>query len=188
MESVVNRQSDNAIATPSVTIRRRCACAPDDHRCNKGWWNWYDDMAEYCPLGGRSSVGRAPVCGTGGRGFEPRRSPQVAGGGRPFVPYTAAAPLWRSDAPLAQRQSNGLLIRRFWVRNPGGAPGTSGTRASARVPSRCFSAEGTNPGVQRTSYSRGEMHPKSVPTRGSRPGQRSKTRQCLAGDKSSRWA
>src|SRR3954453_1239286 len=25
------------------------------------------------------------------------------------------------DAPLAQRQSNGLLIRRFWVRNPGGA-------------------------------------------------------------------
>ena len=25
-------------------------------------------------------------------------------------------------APLAQRQSNGLLIRRFWVRNPGGAP------------------------------------------------------------------
>src|SRR3954454_4901072 len=26
------------------------------------------------------------------------------------------------DAPLAQRQSNGLLIRRFWVRNPGGAP------------------------------------------------------------------
>ncbi len=25
-------------------------------------------------------------------------------------------------APLAQRQSNGLLIRRFWVRIPGGAP------------------------------------------------------------------
>src|SRR4030081_2047987 len=26
-----------------------------------------------------------------------------------------------SRAPLAQRQSNGLLIRRFWVRIPGGA-------------------------------------------------------------------
>jgi hypothetical protein len=26
------------------------------------------------------------------------------------------------QAPLAQRQSNGLLIRRFWVRIPGGAP------------------------------------------------------------------
>ncbi len=30
--------------------------------------------------------------------------------------------LGRPNAPLAQRQSNGLLIRRFWVRNPGGAP------------------------------------------------------------------
>lgn len=27
--------------------------------------------------GDRSSVGRAPVCGTGCRGFEPRRSPQL---------------------------------------------------------------------------------------------------------------
>lgn len=27
--------------------------------------------------GGRSSVGRAPVCGTGCRGFEPRRSPHM---------------------------------------------------------------------------------------------------------------
>ena len=27
-----------------------------------------------------------------------------------------------ATAPLAQRQSNGLLIRRFWVRIPGGAP------------------------------------------------------------------
>src|SRR5882757_9848181 len=31
------------------------------------------------------------------------------------------------DAPLAQRQSNGLLIRRFWVRNPGGAPRSTGS-------------------------------------------------------------
>ena len=148
MESVVNRRSDNAIAIPSVTIWRRCASGPDDRRRNKGWWNWHDDMAEYCPLGGRSSVGRAPVCGTGGRGFEPRRSPQVAGGGRPFVPYTAAAPSRRSDAPLAQRQSNGLLIRRFWVRNPGGAPTNvryGGIRKGALF---CSSAEGV--GTQRT--------------------------------------
>ena len=27
--------------------------------------------------GDRSSVGRAPVCGTGCRGFEPRRSPHI---------------------------------------------------------------------------------------------------------------
>ena len=44
---------------------------------------------------------RAPRCGRGRRGFESPRSPQ---------------------APLAQWQSNGLLIRRFWVRIPGGAP------------------------------------------------------------------
>ena len=28
---------------------------------------------------------------------------------------------YRVPAPLAQRQSNGLLIRRFWVQIPGGA-------------------------------------------------------------------
>ena len=27
--------------------------------------------------GGRSSVGRAPDCGSGGRGFEPHRPPQI---------------------------------------------------------------------------------------------------------------
>src|SRR5206468_9375839 len=42
-------------------------------------------------------------------GFESPRSPH----------YTAPLP---SHAPLAQWQSNGLLIRRFWVRIPGGAP------------------------------------------------------------------
>ena len=29
--------------------------------------------------GGRSSVGRAPDCDSGGRGFKPRRSPQIEG-------------------------------------------------------------------------------------------------------------
>ena len=39
------------------------------------------------------------------------------------VPLHCSGPSFGSgDAPLAQRQSNGLLIRRFWVRNPGGAP------------------------------------------------------------------
>src|SRR3954469_2596173 len=39
------------------------------------------------------------------------------------VPLHCSGPGSRlGDAPLAQRQSNGLLIRRFWVRNPGGAP------------------------------------------------------------------
>ena len=35
-------------------------------------------------FGGRSSVGRAPVCGTGCRGFDPRRSPQGISGGNPL--------------------------------------------------------------------------------------------------------
>ena len=58
-----------------------------------------------------------------GRGFEPRRSPQSSSSGGTPVPADAARVLAsaRGDAPLAQRQSNGLLIRRFWVRNPGGA-------------------------------------------------------------------
>ena len=30
--------------------------------------------------GGRSSVGRAPDCGSGGRGFEPHRPPHFLGG------------------------------------------------------------------------------------------------------------
>ena len=34
----------------------------------------------------------------------------------------------RHHAPLAQWQSNGLLIRRFWVRIPGGAPERPGQR------------------------------------------------------------
>src|SRR5207302_10777677 len=55
---------------------------------------------------------RAPGCGPGSRGFESPQPPQRL----------------RSNgfAPLAQRQSNGLLIRRFWVRIPGGARKTAG--------------------------------------------------------------
>jgi hypothetical protein len=74
-----------------------------------------------CSLhGGRSSVGRAPVCGTGCRGFESRRSPQASG---PYVVERQCSSIHcrSATAPLAQWQSNGLLIRRFWVRVPGGA-------------------------------------------------------------------
>ena len=65
---------------------------------------------------------RAPGCDPGGRGFEPRRPPSVlrATAVRPYHPGNYRR--LQFHAPLAQRQSNGLLIRRFWVRIPGGAP------------------------------------------------------------------
>ena len=37
----------------------------------------------------------------------------------------------RIAAPLAQWQSNGLLIRRFWVRIPGGAPSSDSLDSTA---------------------------------------------------------
>jgi hypothetical protein len=61
---------------------------PPDPREYTGWSDvmpvpWAQEMGsipirETVPLlhGGRSSVGRAPGCGPGCRGFEPRRSPQ----------------------------------------------------------------------------------------------------------------
>ncbi len=42
------------------------------------------------------------------------------GGSNPLGHPAEAPVVWRG-APLAQRQSNGLLIRRFRVRIPGGA-------------------------------------------------------------------
>ena len=65
-------------------------------------------------------------------------APEVAGSspvGHPHVPGDASTLLagpgasLKEQAPLAQRQSNGLLIRRFWVQIPGGAPGQTGLRA-----------------------------------------------------------
>ena len=56
----------------------------------------------------------------------------------------AAGRYYRVPAPLAQRQSNGLLIRRFWVQIPGGAPrglGGGQVRRAAQAdftPSRKF--------------------------------------------------
>ena len=47
--------------------------------------------------------------------FERSQSFVILSSFRSRVPYSSRV------APLAQRQSNGLLIRRFWVRIPGGA-------------------------------------------------------------------
>jgi hypothetical protein len=74
-------------------------------------------------LGGRSSIGRASGCGPEGRGFDPRRSPQAGAlAGKRLANQGGSRLGFVVHAPLAQRQSNGLLIRRFWVRIPGGAP------------------------------------------------------------------
>ena len=56
--------------------------------------------------GGRSSVGRAPGCGPGGRGFEPHRSPQP-----PIDADTRSSRDRQSNGPLAQ------LVEQ-WTLNP----------------------------------------------------------------------
>src|SRR6185369_15426060 len=50
-----------------------------------------------CSYGGRSSIGRAPDCGSGGRGFEPRRSPQQ------FIYNLCAAPKAQEIWPSGRR-------------------------------------------------------------------------------------
>ena len=66
------------------------------------------------PLGHPTSTGR------------PRRSPGPGGPRRRPIACEShrvgRIPWPTHHAPLAQRQSNGLLIRRFWVRIPGGVP------------------------------------------------------------------
>ena len=47
--------------------------------------------------GGRSSVGRAPGCDPGGRGFEPHRSPQI-GKNKLFYSSTPPESLQYSDS------------------------------------------------------------------------------------------
>ncbi len=85
-------------------------------------------------LGGRSSVGRAPGCGPGSRGFKSPRPPACERAGASCQPSWRLAParlahcrnrlVWLlAGASSSIWQSNGLLIRRFWVRVPGGAPG-----------------------------------------------------------------
>ena len=70
-------------------------------------------------------------------GSNPVGHPRRPGTGRnpPPVPRASASVI--TDAPLAQRQSNGLLIRRFWVRIPGGAP-LHGRSMSAPPSRRAF--------------------------------------------------
>ncbi len=127
MESVANDRFDEPFPTPirhhpdtrsrhdDWRRRRR----PPVGRWRKPWWKRTVSLAESLPHhGGRSSVGRASGCGPECRGFDSRRSPQCKQLGAVTPAPTLRAPV----APLAQRQSNGLLIRRFRVRNPGGAP------------------------------------------------------------------
>ena len=54
-----------------------------------------------------------------------------------------------SAAPLAQRQSIGLLSRRFWVRIPGGAPRvTAGGRVDDRMGGRMRDGTGVTEGIR----------------------------------------
>ena len=71
------------------------------------------------PHGGRSSAWlERQVVALKAGGSSPLAHPNAVGWVRRSVRRTLRPRI----APLAQRQSNGLLIRRFWVRNPGGAP------------------------------------------------------------------
>jgi hypothetical protein len=83
-----------------------------------------DGLCKTCAsLGGRSSarlerqVVALEVGGSSPLGHPKFEHRQVLG------ECEGRSPMLRpSNAPLAQWQSNGLLIRRFWVRIPGGAP------------------------------------------------------------------
>ncbi len=73
--------------------------------------------------GGRSSVGRAPGCGPGGRGFESRRSPL---GGRPR--FAGLLSLWREpEAGCRSSRTQALVPETAWIganrrRSPGQLP------------------------------------------------------------------
>ena len=70
------------------------------------------------PHGGRSSAWlERQVVALKAGGSSPLAHPNAVG----WVRRSMRRTLRPRIAPLAQRQSNGLLIRRFWVRNPGGA-------------------------------------------------------------------
>ncbi len=80
--------------------------------------------------GGRSSVGRAPDCDSGGRGFEPHRPPH---------PTTVPACAGEEDGPLAQ------LVEQ-WTLNPL-VVGSSPTRPTTHPPdpSRAEASQGSMP-------------------------------------------
>jgi hypothetical protein len=58
---------DELVEAVGQAEQREPGAPVDGEACNVPYYK--------CLYGGRSSIGRAPDCGSGGRGFEPRRSP-----------------------------------------------------------------------------------------------------------------
>src|SRR3954447_12822603 len=79
-------------------------------------------------------------------GSSPVGHPNRTVGGTQVPLHCSGPGFCLGDAPLAQRQSNGLLIRRFWVRNPGGAPRSCDTSADAsHMSDQSTNPSGSNP-------------------------------------------
>ena len=97
------------------------------------------DSVSRAARGGRSSVGRAPGCGPGGRGFESRRSPYR----RPWTAATSSfGPSFRSFAlrsnhgPISRRLASTRFILDPTRTHPGGLGTVVGDRGYFRPGSR----------------------------------------------------
>ena len=124
-EPVSNVNFASAWAMASST---RCKRAALHELC------WFDSNPMHQSMASVVQAGRTPECDSGGRGFEPRPSPQnsmtgsVAGSVRDprFFPvgWAPGPARERSEhAPIAQlEESAGLRVRRFGVRILVGAP------------------------------------------------------------------
>ena len=109
-----------------VILRKKplkCSCRPLVYCEISGFLPglaWVHDAVQRISgfLGGRSSVGRAPDCGSGGRGFNPHRSPQ-------FLPFRAlvfmpkgkqqSLPVIGTHALRALLYENPELLLEIWV-------------------------------------------------------------------------
>lgn len=100
---------------------------------------WFDSNPMHQSMVSVVQSVRTPDCDSGGRGFEPRPSPQVPSPARfrdPRSPWRAGSRAGGGQidhAPIAQLdQSAGLRIRRFEVRVLVGAPSIRGRRQAAK--------------------------------------------------------